>query len=72
MWAQYRKTFWPMQAMILAVTLAVYFGFDRFFARAMVFWVIMQMGALIGAVWAARIKSYVRGNESRLPLEKRG
>ena len=71
MWAQYRKTFWPMQAIIHLVTLGVYFGLDHLIARAAAFWVIMQIGAVIGAMWAVRLKSLIQRGGSRLPLEKR-
>ena len=71
MWAQYRKTFWPMQAMILLVALAVYFGLDRLFARAAIFWIVMQVAAVIGAFWAVRLKTLVQRGQSRLPLQKR-
>ena len=71
MWSQYRKTFWPTQAIILVVALAVYFGMDRFFTRAAIFWLIMQVGAVVGAAWAARLKGMIARNQSRLPLHKR-
>ena len=72
MWAQYRKTFWPMQGLILAVTLAIYFGLDRVMLRAVTFWVMMQTGAVIGALWAARIKAVVYRRRTELPLQRRG
>jgi len=71
MWAQYRKTFWPMQALILAVTLAIYFGLDRLLGRAVTFFVIMQISAVIGALWAARIKALVYRRRTELPLQRR-
>ena len=71
MWTQYRKTFWPMQAMILVVALVIYFGMDRLFSRAAIFWAIIQIGAVIGAAWAARLKKVILANSNRLPLHKR-
>ena len=71
MWAQYKKTFWPMQALILAVALVIYFGMNHLFIRAAIFWAIMQIGGVLGAAWAARLKKIILANSNRLPLSKR-
>ena len=71
MWEHYRKTFWPIQAMILMVSVIIYFGMDRVLPRAAIFFAIMQVGAVVGAAWAFRLKSLILRNQSRLPLNRR-
>src|SRR4051812_32353474 len=55
MWQLYRKTFWRMQAMIWAVTACVYLFLGQMPSRAAVFFAIMQVSAVIGAVWGVRL-----------------
>jgi len=52
---QYKRTFWRMQSMICFATLAVYFGLHRLWALSALFFLVMQMGSVIGASWAARL-----------------
>lgn len=68
MWEHYRKTFWRMQTIIVAVTVCVYFFFGRYWPRAAVFFLVMQISAVIGAVWGARVKA-MAAKKDRLPLE---
>ena len=56
MFERYKKTFVGMQAVICIITVAVYFGMGRVPALAGLFFVTMQLGAFIGAAWAARLK----------------
>jgi H+/Cl- antiporter ClcA len=58
MWEQYKKTFAVTQAVILTVAVAVTFSTRAWNAGAL-FFVIMQFGAIFGAVWATRIKRMV-------------
>lgn len=58
---QYVKTFWGMQAVIALVTLAVFFGLNRIWSLAALFFVVMQASALLGAMWAARLSRKRRG-----------
>lgn len=55
MWAQYRKTLWPIQTIIAATAIAV-LVWSRLFALAALFFVTMQIGAAIGGLWAGRLK----------------
>jgi hypothetical protein len=66
MWEQYKKTFAATQAVILTVAVAVTFWSHAWNAGAM-FFVIMQMGAILGAMWATRLKRMVQRSGS-LPL----
>jgi hypothetical protein len=70
MWSQYRKTFWKMQLVISMVTVAVYFGLGHMLSRAAVFWGVMQISAVIGAVWALRVKAWANRAAVKLPLER--
>jgi uncharacterized membrane protein YqjE len=59
MWSQYKKTFTRIQAVILVVAIAVVFATHRLSAAA-VFFGVMQVGALLGAMWGVRLKSKVQ------------
>jgi uncharacterized membrane protein YfcA len=56
MWEQYRKTFGSMQVFIAVVAVALYFAFGRSWTLAAGFFLMMQVGAVFGAAWAARLK----------------
>lgn len=58
MFQSYRKTFWGMQCVIASVVLAVWFA-SRVPQLAALFFVVMQVSSLIGASWAARLRSKV-------------
>jgi hypothetical protein len=55
---QYRKTFVGMQIMIACVALAVLIQSHRLVA-ALVFFVVMQIGALLGTLWALSLKNRI-------------
>jgi hypothetical protein len=55
MWARYRKTFASMQLFIGVVTLVVLLLSQRFFLAG-AFFCTMQLGAVFGAAWAARLE----------------
>jgi hypothetical protein len=52
---RYKRTFFVTQAGIAAVAIAILIQSHRFFA-AVAFFGAMQVGALVGAVWAASLK----------------
>jgi hypothetical protein len=61
---QYRKNFVGTQIVIVLVTVASLFQTHRALA-AVAFFVMMQLGALAGAVWATSLKDRIangRGN----------
>lgn len=53
---QYKKTFASMQVFIAMVTAALYFALGRRWTLAAGFFLMMQVGAVFGAAWAARLK----------------
>jgi len=57
MWQQYKKTLVGMQVTIAAFTAGAYLMMYRSFVPAAVFFVVMQIGAVFGAYWGARLKS---------------
>ena len=69
MWEHYKSTFLGMQLMILVVTAAIYFFFGHILAMAAVFFVVMQVGSLFGAVWAARLRRRMADAADRLPVK---
>ena len=52
----YKKTFVGMQVFIALVTAALFILFHRLWIPAATFFVMMQVGALVGALWATRLK----------------
>ena len=68
MWEHYRKTFVGMQIVIALVTIGVFLLLGHSALRAGVFFVVMQIGAVIGALWAARLKAMVERRRLALPL----
>jgi hypothetical protein len=55
MWEQYRKTARGIQIVIAIVTIAIVI-WSRHLAAGGVFFVAMQMGAILGAGWATRLQ----------------
>jgi hypothetical protein len=55
---QYKKTLVPTQITISLITFAALVYSHRLFA-ALSFFVVMQLGALLGAMWGARLKNKV-------------
>lgn len=66
MWEHYRKTFKGMQVLIALVAVAVYVFFGRQWRMAGTFFLVMQLSAVIGAVWAARIQAFVHRDSGRM------
>ncbi len=57
MWKQYRKTFVPIQLMILTICLIGYFGVHMPAQTMASYWLIMQVFAVVGAAWGIRLRS---------------
>jgi hypothetical protein len=55
---QYKKTLVPTQLLIFTVTVAALIWSHRLMA-ALAFFVMMQLGAVLGAIWATRLKHKV-------------
>ena len=58
-WEQYKKNFSTMQAVILIATIAIYMYLGHEMPRAAVFFSIMELGAILGAVWGVRLRRKV-------------
>lgn len=59
MWEHYKKTLGKTQAVIALVTAGTYLYLGHVAARSAVFFLVMQMGALVGAMWGTRLKRKV-------------
>jgi hypothetical protein len=55
MWEQYKRSFWGVQAGIVAIEYTVFVNTHRWSAVA-VFFLTMQLASLLGARWAVRLK----------------
>jgi len=72
MWAQYRKTLIPTQVVILTVCLCMYFVFKAPWQGILAIFLAMQIGAILGARWAVRLKRKIEASrQERLPLSPR-
>jgi hypothetical protein len=69
MWQHYRKTLPFVQAFILIVCMVLFFYKAVPIAGVVVLFVMMQIGSLLGAFWAARLKR--RMSPGTLPLQGR-
>jgi len=56
MWEHYKKTFKSVQAAIAIATIAIYFGLQHRASVTVVFFLMMQVGSLVGALWANRLR----------------
>ena len=69
MWQHYRKTLPFVQAFIVIACLILYFYKAAPLAAIVLFFVMMQAGSLLGAVWAVRLKQKM--GPKALPLHGR-
>ena len=60
MWEHYKETFPRVQLMIAMVTAVVFFGLHRMWSVTATFFVVMQLGSLVGAAWGSRLKRKLR------------
>jgi hypothetical protein len=56
---QYKRTFAKTQAAIALVTAGTYLFMGRSVAHSLVFFLVMQIAAFIGAAWGVRLKRKV-------------
>jgi hypothetical protein len=60
MWQQqYKKTFAKTQAVIALVTAGTYVYMGHVAGRSVIFFLVMQISAVAGAVWGVRLKRKV-------------
>ena len=57
MWSQYKSTSLRIQTVIAMVTCAAYFATGHRLPAAAVFFAVMQIGAVLGAMWGVRLKA---------------
>jgi hypothetical protein len=69
MWQHYRKTLPFVQAFILIVCMTLFFYKAVPMGAVVVLFVMMQIGSLLGAFWAARLKQKI--GAGTLPLQSR-
>ena len=62
MWEQYKRTFGKTQTAIALVTAATYLYLGQVAARSAVFFLVMQVGAVLGAAWGVRLRKKVDSN----------
>ena len=67
MWNQYKETFVRIQVVIFAVTAGV-FAWAHHWDLAGLFFLTMQVGAVLGATWARRLKDKLQPHDRPLPL----
>jgi len=65
MWEQYKKTFWGMQAIICAAAVSI-FLWGHVLGLSALFFATMQVGAVIGAMWAVRLKNKLERHATKL------
>jgi hypothetical protein len=56
MWVQYQRTFLRIQAIIAIVTCLALVATGFRLSAAVVFFAVMQVGAVCGAMWGVRLK----------------
>jgi len=71
MWEHYRKFLIPTQLFIIALTATLFFTGRSALGGAIAVFIVMQLGALAGAWWGARLKGKLEDRANRLPLDKR-
>jgi uncharacterized membrane protein YqjE len=73
MWEQYKRTARFIQAAILLTCVVVYFWTGGQLLAAITFFVVMQVGAIVGAAWGANFKrreAIAAARRGELPLER--
>jgi uncharacterized membrane protein YfcA len=71
MWETYRKRFLFTQVFILVACALLHLYFGRPWPVVAVFFLVMELGAVIGAWWAHRLTLKIQTARDRLPLDKR-
>ena len=59
-WEQYKKTFLGVQVLTAGVTAWVYLGLTHWWASTALVFLTMQVSAVLGAMWASRIRRRIR------------
>lgn len=56
MWEYYRRTFARMQLFILLISAGLYYALGHRAVMVATFFAMMQVGAVVGAWWGARLR----------------
>jgi hypothetical protein len=64
---RYRRTFLVTQLVIIAITTAIFVRFHGWHAAAP-FFLVMQLGAITGSAWAARLKRKIERGQGLVAL----
>ena len=56
MWDHYKKTFGSVQTAIALATVFIFFQFHHMWFVTGVFFLMMQLGSVLGALWANRLR----------------
>ena len=67
MWDQYKRTFLGMQLVIAAVATLTFFV-SHFWAHAVVFFFIMQLGSVLGAAWGNRLRRRIQARQYQMSI----
>lgn len=62
MWEQYKKSLRGMQLVIVLVTALAYLKFYRAWEPTVMFFAILEIASVAGAVWATRIRKRFPSN----------
>ena len=68
MWTQYRKTLIPTQILVVTVCLCTFLLFKAPWQGVLAIFVAMQIGAILGARWAVRLRRKIEAARDPLPL----
>ncbi len=71
MWAQYRKTLIPTQFIVLTICLCTLLLFKAPWQGVVAIFVAMEIGAILGARWAVRLRRKIEASRNPLPLTPR-
>jgi hypothetical protein len=71
MWEQYRKTFVPIQALILTVCAVLYWFLKADLRSVTTVFAVMEIGSVYGASMGARWKRRLLSATETLPLGRR-
>jgi uncharacterized membrane protein YfcA len=67
MWEQYKKTAFGMQVLIGLVTTAILL-WRHAWDLAALFFITMQVGAFLGAIWGKRLRNKIEGSAGQASL----
>jgi hypothetical protein len=67
MWAEYRKTLIPVQGLIVLILLAMTIVWKVPLGAAATFALTMEVFAVVGASWAARLRARLNADNRMLP-----